>query len=101
MRLDVTGEVLKDEKLFEKYRYRFDFPADTKADTLPVVIDRILPKGVYTFRVKIADAESHAEAIVEKEVEVPGVEGRELAGARAAEKGRSTELRIIPLPTEI
>src|SRR5258707_4069614 len=26
--LDVTGEVLKDDQLFENYRYRFDYPGD-------------------------------------------------------------------------
>ena len=28
---DVTGEVLKDDQLFENFRYRFDFPADIEA----------------------------------------------------------------------
>src|SRR5437763_1611753 len=57
-RVDVTGEVLKDDKLFEKYRYRFDFPGDTKLDMLPVVVDRLLPRGTYKLHVKVADAES-------------------------------------------
>jgi Ca-activated chloride channel family protein len=102
-RVDVTGEVLKDHNLFEKYRYRFDFPADTKLDMLPVVIDRLLPHGTYTLRMKIADAESHAEAIVEKEIEVPDVDvGRVLnPSERVEEPAHDTQLRIVPLPDEV
>ena len=28
--LDVVGEVLKDERLFENYRYRFDYPPTSR-----------------------------------------------------------------------
>jgi Ca-activated chloride channel family protein len=102
-RVDVTGEVLKDDKLFEKYRYRFDFPADTKLDMLPVVIDRLLPRGVYKLRLKVADAQSRAEAIVEKEVEVPEVEGvgAPAPGRAPAAEAAAATLRIVPLPDEI
>ena len=103
-RVDVTGEVLKDHNLFEKYRYRFDFPADTKLDMLPVVIDRLLPHGTYTLRMKIADAESHAEAIVEKEIEVPDVDvGQVLnpSGRVGEPAPHDTQLRIVPLPDEV
>ena len=103
-RLDVTGEVLKNEELFEKYRYRFDFPADIKADMLPVVIDRLLPRGTFTLRVKVADAESHAEAIVEKEVDVPddvGVGAPAPGRAALPEAAAPTQLRIIPLADQI
>ncbi|HEX6160279.1 MAG TPA: GWxTD domain-containing protein, partial [Thermoanaerobaculia bacterium] len=33
--IDVVGEVLRDDRLWERYRYRFDFPGDTKGDKLP------------------------------------------------------------------
>src|SRR5207253_10775539 len=35
--VDVVGEVLKDEQLFENYRYRFDFPGDSTAEKFPIV----------------------------------------------------------------
>jgi len=97
-RLDVTGEVLKDEQMFEKYRYRFDFPADAKSDSLPVIFDRLLPRGAYTLRVKVADAESHAEAIVEKAIEVP-----EVPVGTAGRVGEPVPhaFRIVPPPDEI
>jgi Ca-activated chloride channel family protein len=104
-RLDVTGEVLKEERLFEKYRYRFDFPADTKLDLLPVVVDRMLPHGTYKVRMKVADAESHAETIIEREIEVPDAVPSVGAPApgRAALPGAAapTLLRIVPLPDQI
>jgi Ca-activated chloride channel family protein len=104
-RLDVTGEVLKDELLFEKYRYRFDFPADSKADQLPVILDRRLPPGRFKLRLKIADAESHAEAIVEQEVDVPDsiTSASAVAGAAPAETtpAAQTLLRIVPLPDQV
>ncbi len=69
--LDVTGEVLRDGQLYENYRYRFDFPADIKDEKLPLVIDRFLRPSEYTSRVRINDANSKAEAILENSLTVP------------------------------
>src|SRR5947208_16670403 len=63
--LDVTGEVLKDDQLFENYRYRFDYPGDVQSEQLAAVIDRFLRPGDYKARIKIMDANSGAQAIVE------------------------------------
>jgi VWFA-related protein len=71
--IDVTGEVLRNDKLWEKYRYRFDFPGDTAAEKLPIVIDRFLRPAEYVSRVKITDAHTGAEAVVERTLEVPEV----------------------------
>lgn len=71
--VDVTGEVLRDGKLWEKYRYRFDFPADFKGEQLPIVIDRLLRPAEYTSRIKIFDANGGGEAIVEKTIDVPEI----------------------------
>ncbi|HEX2061253.1 MAG TPA: GWxTD domain-containing protein, partial [Thermoanaerobaculia bacterium] len=82
--IDVTGEVLRDGKLWEKYRYRFDFPGDTQAEKLPIVIDRFLRPAEYVSRVKITDANTGAEALVERTLEVPEVFVPEPSGATAA-----------------
>ena len=71
--IDVTGEVIKEGKLWEKYRYRFDFPAETKGEHLPVVIDRLLRPAAYTSRVKVMDANGGGEALVESELDVPEI----------------------------
>jgi Ca-activated chloride channel family protein len=71
--LDVTGEVLKDDQLFENYRYRFDYLADVKTDQLAVVVDRVLRPGKYLARLRVSDINANAEAIVEKELDIPEV----------------------------
>jgi Ca-activated chloride channel family protein len=71
--IDVTGEVLKEGQLWEKYRYRFDFPGDFKGDKLPIVIDRLLRPASYVSRVKVIDATTGAEVIVEQPLEVPEI----------------------------
>lgn len=111
--IDVTGEVLKDGNLWENYRYRFDYPADTKADKLAVVIDRFLRPSTYQSRIKVADANSQAEAVVEKDVVVPEVfdspETQQLkADAKATVaalkdviEANETKLRIVPLTDDL
>ena len=69
--IDVAGEVLKDGELWEKYRYRFDFPAEGASEKLPIVVDRLLRPSQYTSRIKITDANGGAEAVVEQSLEVP------------------------------
>ncbi|HYR27464.1 MAG TPA: VWA domain-containing protein, partial [Thermoanaerobaculia bacterium] len=71
--IDVTGEVMKEGKLWEKYRYRFDFPSDFKGDHLPIVVDRLLRPAEYTSRIKVMDANGGGEAIVEKVIDVPEI----------------------------
>ena len=71
--IDVVGEVLRNGSLWEKYRYRFDFPGDLEAEKLPIVIDRLLRPADYVSRIKIVDAVSGAEAIVEANLSVPEI----------------------------
>jgi len=71
--IDVTGEVLKNGSLWEKYRYRFDFPGDFIGDKLPIVIDRLLRPAEYLSRIKVIDANTGAEAVVESNLTVPEI----------------------------
>ncbi|HEV7765195.1 MAG TPA: VWA domain-containing protein [Thermoanaerobaculia bacterium] len=71
--IDVAGEVLRDGELWEKYRYRFDFPADVKTDKFPIVIDRMLRPAEYVSRLKVTDANTGAEAVVEQPLSVPEI----------------------------
>lgn len=111
--IDLNGEVLKDGKLFENYRYRYDFPAETAPEKLAVVVERFLRPADYQARIKVIDVNSGAEAIVEKQLTVPYIEdsaetlAREREGraaiTRLQEDIRTGEssLRIIPLPDDI
>lgn len=71
--IDVAGEILKEGELWEKYRYRFDFPGDIEAEKLPVVIDRLLRPSEYIARIKVTDANTGAEALVEAPLNVPEI----------------------------
>jgi Ca-activated chloride channel homolog len=58
----LTGEVLRGRKLFEAFRYKFDFPAAGLAPGetyLPMVFERFLRPGDYTIIIKLEDLNSH------------------------------------------
>jgi Ca-activated chloride channel family protein len=111
--LDVTGEVLRDGELYENYRYRFDFPADVKDEKLPVVIDRFLRPDTYQSRIRVSDANSAAEAILENEVSVPELfdtpeqQKAKDAGAKTVAllkedvQSGDTKLRIVPFTEDL
>ena len=111
--VDVTGEVLRNEQLYESYRYRFDFPADVKDEKLPIIIDRFLRPGEYRSRIRISDIHTGAEAILENDLKVPEIFDtpeqirQKEAGASAVAQlkdeieSNETRLRIVPLPEEL
>jgi Ca-activated chloride channel family protein len=111
--LDVTGEVLKDDQLFENYRYRFDYPGDLKADKVAVVIDRFLRPADYMARIRVQDINSGAEAIVEKPITVPEIfdtpeqqKAKESATTALLQlkddiDSGTTRLRIVPLTDDL
>jgi GWxTD domain-containing protein len=107
--LDVVGEVLKDERLFENYRYRFDYPADVKSDQIAVVLDRFLQPAEYQARVKVADLNGISEAIVEQRITVPEIAGSPEKDASTATltaikdnlESRATAIHILPLGEEL
>lgn len=110
--LDVTGEILKDGAFFDNYRYRYNFPVELVGETIPVVVDRFLRPNDYLSRIKILDANSGAEAVLEQELDVPRIEEAELSSeeietVEAIESIRrdyflgESRLRIVPLPPGI
>ena len=111
--LDVVGEVLKDDQLFENYRYRYDYPGDITTDKVAVVIDRLLRPADYQARIKISDVNGNAEAIVEKKITVPEIqdtaEQRQAKEAAASTVSQlkddivsgDARLRIAPLPDDL
>jgi len=101
--VEVIGEVLRDEKMWERYRYRFDFPGTIQDAQLPIVIDRMLRPAKYKSRIKVADATSHAQTILENDLEVPEVakketvEGVTLTAIQEEVESTRAKLRILPL----
>jgi Ca-activated chloride channel family protein len=71
----LTGEVLFGNKLFENFRYKFEFPAGGPPVTaLPLVAQRPLRPGEYTLIVKIEDLNSQKLCRIKQELTVPRVE---------------------------
>jgi Ca-activated chloride channel family protein len=108
--IEVIGEVLRDEKLWEKYRYRFDFPGDFKEEKIPIVIDRMLRPAAYVARVKLSDPATGAQTILESPLQVPEVnvaappkseEAITLQAINNDLQSTRASLRIVPLSVEL
>ena len=67
----LDGEVLRQNSLFDTFRYRFDFPVDGAPETLPVVVQRYLRPGEYRLIVKVEDLGSGRVFRTERDVQVP------------------------------
>ena len=84
--LVVDGEILRKGELFDRFRYRFNFPAgdgpaQRPAADLPLVVQRYLRPGSYELILKVEDAESRRVFRDERTLEVPRVEPRQAAAA--------------------
>lgn len=111
--VDVNGEILKDGKMFETFRYRYDFPVDSVGEKIPVVIERFLRPADYLARIKIVDVNSTAQGLVEHNLQVPYIqESEERVAARGSSNAAlsamqeeirlgETRVRIVPLPDDI
>lgn len=105
----ITGEVLYGDKLFDTFRYKFDFPEnEVHSDTLPLVFQRNLRPGDYTLIIKAEDVPGKRFFRDEREIFVPHVPetapepadpetARLLAEANAAIRSGETTLEIAPL----
>ncbi|HEV8239533.1 MAG TPA: VWA domain-containing protein [Thermoanaerobaculia bacterium] len=72
----LTGEVLRGGQLFDRFRYKFDFPAsDVGAAYLPLVIQRPLRPGDYRLVLKVEDVDGKKFFRSEQVLTVPVVEG--------------------------
>jgi len=71
----INGEVLQERKLFDSFRYKFDFPGNETAGTkLPIVFQRYLRPGDYTLIVKLEDINSGKVFRTEQKLIVPAVD---------------------------
>jgi Ca-activated chloride channel family protein len=116
----VTGELLQGGRLFDRFRYKFDFPASEsvtgpEAETqLPLLFQRYLRPGDYLMVVKLEDLNSSKLARIERTITVPQVDklapppppsdpetARILAEANAAISNGETTVKIVPPPGEL
>ncbi|HUR79486.1 MAG TPA: VWA domain-containing protein [Thermoanaerobaculia bacterium] len=108
--LDVVGEVLRDGKMWERFRYRFDYPGDVQDEKLPIVIDRPLRPATYSVRVKLTDTATNAQTILSSDAVVPEMaatapkpteETTALATIQQEMQSSRASLRIVPLTDEV
>ncbi|MDX1383513.1 MAG: GWxTD domain-containing protein, partial [Thermoanaerobaculia bacterium] len=67
----LSGEVLRDGRLFENFRYKFGYPAATVADTIPMTFERRLRPGSYQLVVKVEDLATGRFFREARDIEVP------------------------------
>jgi Ca-activated chloride channel family protein len=70
----VTGEVLRGEQLFDRFRYKFDFPSAQVGDNLPLVFQRLLRPGDYRIVVKVEDLNGKKFFREVREIVVPATD---------------------------
>ncbi len=110
----LTGEVVRGDRLFENFRYRFDLPVGLAEDgEVPLVFQRYLRPGEYRLVIKVEDLNAGTFFRSAREVEVPRLEGgaevvpltaaseRLLEEATAAVERGERRLEIVPPPTEL
>ncbi len=109
--LQLNGEVLQNGKLFDIFRYKFDFPSTAagSGENLPVIFQRYLRPGEYSMIVKLEDLNSGKIFRDERKISVPSSDrvapappsetneesARLLAEANAAIANGETSLKLI------
>jgi Ca-activated chloride channel homolog len=71
--LQLNGEVLQNDELFDNFRYKFDFPPNP-GETLPILFQRFLRPGEYMLIVKLEDINSGKVFREERKISVPATE---------------------------
>jgi Ca-activated chloride channel family protein len=113
--VDVIGEVVKDDRLIDNFKYRFDIPAgEIGGEKIPLTVRRYLYPGSYRLVLKISDGNQNAEGRLSEALvvpEQPDAPPPELAAARADSRAAIGKLKdeglipsavsILPIAKEI
>ena len=100
----VTGEVIRDERLFESFNYGFQGPTPEGAVSIPMGFTRYLRPGPITLRVLIEDVFGDQYAQIVRDIEIPSPEGLPQAslpsvgGAPAGGPGGGPALQLLAPP---
>ncbi len=95
--IDVIGEVVKDDRLIDNFKYRFDVPTEEiGGDKIPVTVRRYLYPGEYKLVLKISDGNQNAEGHIEEALVVPeqaDAPPPQIASARADGKAVVSQIK--------
>jgi len=70
--VDVIGEVVKEDRLIDNFKYRFDIPTDEiGGEKIPLTVRRYLYPGEYKLVLKISDGNQNAEGRLTETLTVP------------------------------
>jgi len=82
-RFSVFGEIIRDDRLLDSFRYRFEVGAGERSDApLPLVLSRTLRPGPAQLRLRVEDLYGRRFARLEQELEIPS--GEDLENLRRA-----------------
>jgi Ca-activated chloride channel family protein len=85
--VDVIGEVVKEDRLIDNFKYRFDIPtSEVGGEKIPLTVRRYLYPGEYKLVLKISDGNQNAEGRISDSLQVPeqpDAPPPEIAAARA------------------
>lgn len=108
----LTGEVVRDDRLFDSFQYNFEIPAGAGSPAaIPLIFQRYLRPGQVTLLLKVEDLFARRFARAERQLEIPTVESeadvpqladselfRSLAEANAAAARGEHILRLVAPP---
>jgi Ca-activated chloride channel family protein len=70
--VDVIGEVVKEDRLIDNFKYRFDIPTgEIGGEKIPLTVRRYLYPGDYQLVLKVSDGNQNAEARLTEPLVVP------------------------------
>jgi Ca-activated chloride channel homolog len=70
--VDIIGEVVKDDRLIDNFKYRFDIPtSEIGGEKIPLTVRRYLYPGSYKLVLKISDGNQNAEGRLSETLVVP------------------------------
>jgi Ca-activated chloride channel family protein len=99
--VDIIGEVVKDDRLVDNFKYRFDIPTEEiGGDKIPLTVRRYLYPGTYKLVLKISDGNQNAEGRFSETLTVPeqpDAPPPEIAAARAAGKAAVSQIKDVGL----
>jgi Ca-activated chloride channel family protein len=101
--IDVIGEVVKDDRLIDNFKYRFDIPTgEIGGEKIPLTVRRYLYPGTYKLILKISDGNQNAEGRISEALSVPeqpDAPPPQIAAARADGKsviGQIKDVGLLP-----
>jgi len=106
--VDVIGEVVKDDRLIDNFKYRFDIPTgEIGGEKIPLTVRRYIYPGQYKLVLKISDGNQNAEGRLTETLvvpEQPDAPPPEVAAARAEGKaavGKMKDEGLLPSAVSI